>query len=159
MSNTRGPRGHTGLTGPTGASGVKGETGPTGAGGVKGETGATGATGLVNQYKAVIGYAVLCVGVAAAISLAYVGLGRADRRDEVTRGVICQNTVTADRQQLLNLRTKSGHELIASFHLTIPEATKIIHQNLEASAQERKKLQPSQPRSACTSALTTLPKR
>ena len=111
---------------------------------------------LFERHKAGVGYVILLLGTIVALVLAGQALRHADERAERQSAVICRNTVTADKQSLSNLYTKSGHELIKAFHLTIPQARVLIHKQLEASAQERKELQPSNPANACTSAITTL---
>lgn len=111
---------------------------------------------LYERHKAGIGYVLLACGVAFAIAASFEALHTAEDRVERQAGVICANTVQQDKSSLANLYTKSGHELLRSFHLTIPQARALIHKQLVQSAKERMALQPSNPRSACTPRLTTL---
>lgn len=111
---------------------------------------------VFHRYKNYIGYIVLAVGLVVALAMVVQYQEDATSKDKLTRGVICQNTITNDRQQLTNLITKAGHELISRFGLTLPQAAVLVRRQLEASAQERQSLQPSDPASACTDKLTTL---
>jgi hypothetical protein len=112
-------------------------------------------TAFFERYKAGVGYLILAIGVTVALVLAGRAIREADTRAERQAAVICQNTTRQDKQSLSNLYTKSGHELLKSFNLTVAQARVIIHRQLVASAAERSALQPSDPKSACSGVLTT----
>ena len=111
---------------------------------------------LYKRHKSAIGYVILAVGVVIALALGAQAISHSDERAERQAAIICQNTTRTDIQQLQNLVTKSGHELIADFHLSLDKAAVLVHKQLVTSAQERKSLQPSNPASACTSKITVL---
>lgn len=111
---------------------------------------------LFQRHTSWIGYLAVVLGFGFATYTAETAIHHADERSERIAGAICENTKKHDREQILNLVTKQGHELIAQFHLTLAQATVIVHRGLAASAAERRALAPSKPASACSPSLTTL---
>ena len=113
-------------------------------------------TSLLHRHKAAIGYLILAIGTSIALFFSFESINIANDRAERQSAVICESVTRQDKQTLVNLHTKIDKELIRSLRISPDELRFLIYIQLKRSADERKALQPSNPKSSCSSKITTL---